>query len=158
MKARLLAVLLLLGLALRGAGLAWAAGGPSVEVRIIEGFRTDGGASIDAPLSDLPQLTQDQPFVRYNVYRLLDSKQFPLVAGQTVTYGLVNGRTLQVTLAGVVEGKNERRYRMEAQIVEPGKRAFLKSLHVTAGPNQPFFVGGQQYRGGMLFVEVVVHP
>ncbi len=129
-----------------------------MEIRLIEAFRTDGGASIDAQLGDLPQLTQDQPFLRYNVYKLLDTKHFPLEPGQTVAYGLVNGRTLQVTLAGVMEDTSPKRYRMEAQIVEPGKRAFLKSLHVTAGPNQPFFVGGQQYRGGTLFLEVVVRP
>jgi hypothetical protein len=132
------------------------AGGPSVEIRIIQGFHTDGGALIDGQLADLPQLTQEQPFLRYNVYHLLDTRRFPLTPGQTVTYGLVNGRTLQVSLAGVVENRSEKRYKMEAQILEPGKRAFLKSLQVTAGPNQPFFVGGQQYQGGMLFVELVV--
>jgi hypothetical protein len=148
---------LLAGLVGPGSAAALDAGtGPSVEIRVIEGFHTDGGASIDGQLADLPQLTQEQPFLRYNVYHLLDSKRFPLTSGQTVSYGLVNGRTLQVTLAEVVESKSQRRYKMEAQIVEPGKRAFLKSLQVTAGPNQPFFVGGQQYQGGMLFVELVV--
>jgi hypothetical protein len=34
----------------------------------------------------------------------------------------------------------------------------LKDLHVTAGANQPFFVGGQQYEGGVLFLELVVRP
>jgi hypothetical protein len=54
--------------------------------------------------------------------------------------------------------KNERRYQVDAQIGDPGKPAFLKSLHVTASENEPFFVGGQSYRGGTLFVELVVRP
>ena len=155
---RLRAGVIALAVALGGVSLARAAGPPRVEIRLIAAFHTDGGASIDTQLGDLPQLTRDEPFVRYNVYRLLDARQFPLETGRTVTYVLVNGRTLEVTLGGVVEARNERRYRIEADIVEAGKRAFLKSLHVTAGPNQPFFVGGQQYQGGTLFLEVVVRP
>ncbi len=162
MTARLGPMLVATVLALAGQALAFAgqaaAEGPFVEIRLLEGFRTDGGQSIDARLTDLPQLTQDQPFVRYNVFRLLDRKELPLGLGQTVRYELVNGRTLQLTLASVAQGNGQKRYRMEAQIVEPGKRAFLRSLHVTAGQNQPFFVGGQHYRGGPLFVEVVVRP
>ena len=139
-----------------GEGAAEAGGGQSVEIRLIEGFHTDGGTSVDATLDDLPQLTQEQPFVRYNVYRLLDARRFPLQEGATLTYGLVNGRTLRVTLASVVEARPQRRYRMSAQILDPGRKAFLKDLHVTAGENQPFFVGGQQFQGGVLFIEVVV--
>jgi hypothetical protein len=158
MSARLHAGVIALAIALGGVSLARAAGAPRVEVRLIAAFHTDGGAAIDAKLADLPQLTRDQPFVQYNVYRLLEARQFPLETGKTVTYVLVNGRTLEVTLGGIVEARNEKRYRIEAEIVEPGRRAFLKSLHVTAGPNQPFFVGGQQYQGGTLFLEVVVRP
>jgi hypothetical protein len=157
MRAKVLACILSLAWASGGEHAARAAGtGPSVEIRLIQAFRTDGGSSVDARLADLPQLTQDQPFVRYNVYRLLDARQYALQEGHVVSYGLVNGRTLQLTLEGVVEGRVQNRYRVEAQILKPGSRAFLKDLHVTAGPNQPFFVGGQQYQGGVLFLEVVV--
>jgi hypothetical protein len=132
--------------------------GPTLEVAVIHALHTDGGASIDPALKDLPQLTRDQPFVRYNVYKLLDRKAFPLDATRPVTDALVNGRTLQVTLDGVSEDKGEKRYQMNAQIAEPGKKAFLKSLQVTASANEPFFVGGQSYQGGTLFLELVVRP
>jgi hypothetical protein len=155
---RVRASVIALAVALGGVSLARASGGPRVEVRLIAAFHSDAGGAIDAQLSDLPQLTRDQPFVQFNVYRLLDARQFPLETGKTVSYVLVNGRMLEVTLGAILEAKNEKRYRIEADIVEPGKRAFLKSLHVTAGPNQPFFVGGQQYQGGTLFLEVVVRP
>ena len=47
---------------------------------------------------------------------------------------------------------------MRAEIGEPGKKAFLKLLEVTASGNEPFFVGGQSYEGGTLFLELVVRP
>jgi hypothetical protein len=132
---------------------------PSVELIVIHATRTDAEASIDPQLRDLPHLTKQQPFIRYNVYKLLDRKQFPLEAGKPVTYALVNGRTLQLTLGSVtVADAGDSRYQLETQIGEPGKDAFLKGLQVTAGANQPFFVGGQSYQGGTLFLELVVRP
>ena len=47
---------------------------------------------------------------------------------------------------------------MRVEIGEPGKQAFLKLLEVTAGPNDPFFVAGQTYEGGTLFLELAMHP
>jgi hypothetical protein len=139
-------------------GLAVAAGpGPSLELVVIHATRTDGGVSIDPQLHDLPDLTKE-PFVRYNVYRQLDRKQFHFDEGKPVVQGLANGRSLQVVLDGVAADAGEKRYRVQAQIVEPGKKAFLRSLQVTASANQPFFVAGQSYEGGTLFLELVVRP
>jgi hypothetical protein len=151
----IVALLLVLGLA---PGLAVAAGGgPSLEVIVIHATRTDGGVSIDPQLRDLPDLSKE-PFVRYNVYRQLDRKQFRLEEGKPVTQELVNGRSLQVALDGIAADAGERRYGLQAQIGEPGKKAFLKSLQVTVSANQPFFVAGQSYQGGTLFLELVVRP
>ena len=99
----------------------------------------------------------EQPFARYNVFRLLDRKQFRLAGPKPVSYALVNGRTIQVALEGMSDA-GERRYQLEAQISELGKADFLKGLHVTASENQAFFVGGQSYQGGTLFLELVVRP
>lgn len=164
MKRLLVAVLaaVLLGLFSAGGagGIAMAAAPhvPTLEVSVIQASQSDAGGSMDPRLKDLPQLTRDQPFVRYNVYKLLDRRSFPLDVGKAVTYGIVDGRTLQVTLAAVSVEKNEKRYQMNAQIGEPGKEAFLKSLQVTASANEPFFIGGQNYQGGTLFLELVVRP
>ncbi len=151
-------LLAVLGAGAGGVALAAAPHGPSLEVSVIQATQSDAGGSIDPRLKDLPQLTRDQPFVRYNVYKLLDRRSFPLDVGKAVTYGIVDGRTLQVTLAATSVEKNEKRYQMNAQIGEPGKEAFLKSLQVTASANEPFFVGGQSYQGGTLFLELVVKP
>lgn len=142
------------------AGGAWAASqhGPFLEISIIEATQGDAGVSIDPALKDLPQLTKEQPFTRYNVYKLLDRKQFPLEANKPVTFVLPNGRTLQATLTAMTVEKNEKRYQLDANIRDPGKQAFLNSLQVQTSENEPFFVGGQSYKGGVLFLELMVKP
>jgi hypothetical protein len=136
-------------------GLAAPPTGARVEISVIHALKSDGGGSIDPRLRDLPQLTHDQPFVRYNVYRLLDRKEVPLERGKPAAYPLVNGRTLQVTLTDVTTESGPR-YHVRVEIGEPGKQAFLKLLEVTAGPNDPFFVAGQSYEGGTLFLELAM--
>jgi hypothetical protein len=129
---------------------------PSVEISVIHAMRGDGGTSIDPQLRDLPQLTKQQPFVRYNVFKLLDRRELPCEKGKPTAYALVDGRILQVTLVDVADPKNDGRYHLRAEIAGPGKQEFLKLLEVTAGPNEPFFVGGQSYKGGTLFLELIV--
>jgi hypothetical protein len=149
---------------LRGPGVALAAAAkpPTIEVSVIHATRTDGGASVDPQLRDLPQLTKQQPFARYNVFRLIDRKELPCEKGKPVVYGLVDGRTLLVTLVDVTDAdanakqKSSERYHLRAEIGGPGKKEFLKLLEVTASANEPFFVGGQSYQGGTLFVELVI--
>jgi hypothetical protein len=164
-RVRLVALALLtLGLAvgLVGAGIvpAFAApNGPAIEITVIHASQTDGGVSIDPSLRDLPQLTRDQPFVRYNTYKLLGRQALPLEVGKAATSDLPNGRALAVTLVEPPTSTGPRpRYHVRAEIGEPGKKAFLKLLEVTATGNEPFFVGGQSYQGGTLFLELVVRP
>ena len=150
----------LVTLAVTGAGgrVAHAGGpaGPAIEITVIHALRTDGGASIDPLLRDLPQLGRDAPFDRYNVYKVLERKQLPLEVNKPAASNLPNGRVLQVTL--VEPPVAGRRFHVRAEIGEPGKKAFLKLLEVTASGNEPFFVGGQSYEGGTLFLELTVRP
>jgi hypothetical protein len=129
---------------------------PGLEITVIHASKGDGGTAIDPALRYLPQLTQEQPFVRYNVFKLLDRGRLVLEPGKPATKVLPTGRTLQVTLSEVTEEKGQPRYRVRAEISEPGKQAFLKLLEVTANADQPFFVGGQSYEGGALFIELVI--
>ncbi|HLK38193.1 MAG TPA: hypothetical protein VKU41_15630 [Polyangiaceae bacterium] len=154
---------LLLGGALSAAALLTGAASaatprrPTLEVTVIHALHTDGGVSIDPRLKDLPPPVRE-PFVRYNVYKLLDTKNLPLEAGKPATNVLANGRTLQVTLVDAVADAGAPRFHVRAEIGEPGKQAFLKLLEVTASGNEPFFVGGQSYQGGTLLIELVVRP
>jgi hypothetical protein len=131
---------------------------PSLQVTVIHAMISDASGSIDPLLRDLPQLGRDQPFVRYNVYKLLDRKELALDPGKPAVTALPNGRVLQVTLVDEVGEGPSRRFHVRAEIGEPGKTAFLKLLEVTASPNEPFFVGGQSYQGGTLFLELAVRP
>jgi hypothetical protein len=141
-----------------GIGVALGDGGktPTIEISVIHATRVDGGASIDPQLRDLPQLTKQQPFVRYNVFKLLDRKDAPFEKGKPIAYALVDGRTLEVTIVDSAEPKSDGRYHLRAEIAGPGKKEFLKLLEVTAGANEPFFVGGQSYKGGTLFLELAI--
>jgi hypothetical protein len=142
-----------------GAHVALAAGhAPEIEITVIHATRSDAGASIDPQLRDLPQLGRDAPFDRYNVYKLLQRKRLPLEVGKPAASDLPNGRVLQVTLVEPAAAQAAPRFHVRAEIEEPGKKAFLKLLEVTASPNEPFFVGGQSYEGGTLFLELVVRP
>ena len=128
-----------------------------MEISVIHALRGDAGAvSMDPQLRYLPQLTREQPFVRYSVFKLLDRRKFPLERGKPLAYGIVDGRTLQVTLLDVTSSNAGPRYHIRAEIAGAGKREFLKLLEVTAAPNEPFFVGGQSYAGGTLFLELAV--
>jgi hypothetical protein len=129
---------------------------PDIEISVIHALRTDASAFIDPALRDLPQLTKEQPFVRYNVFKLLDRKKLPLVKGKPAAYAVVDGRTLQVTLVDVAGQSGAERYHLRAEIAGPDKKEFLKLLEVTASPNEPFFVAGQSHAGGTLFLELTL--
>jgi hypothetical protein len=135
---------------------------PTIEVTVILATRSDAGASIDPLLRDLPQLSRDEPFVRYNVYKVLDRRELPLEADKPAATPLPNGRLLQMTLvdppASAAGAAPPHGFHVRAEIGEPGKKAFLKLLEVTASGNEPFFVGGQSFAGGTLFLELVVRP
>ncbi len=142
-----------------GGHVALAAGHPPViEITVIHATRSDAGGSIDPLLRDLPQLGRDAPFDRYNVYKVLQRKQLPLEVSKPAASDLPNGRVLQVTLVEPAAPGGPPRFHVRAEIEDPGKKAFLKLLEVTASPNEPFFVGGQSYEGGTLFLELVVRP
>jgi hypothetical protein len=149
---------LALALAAGGSAQADASKPPAVEISVIHALRVDGGVSIDPRLRDLPQLTREQPFVRYNLYKLLGRKEVVIETGRPITEWLVNGRALQVTLLDATEQNGQKRFHLRVAIDEPGKGALLKLLEVTASGNDPFFVGGQSYQGGTLFLELVVRP
>jgi hypothetical protein len=142
-----------------GGHVALAAGHPAViEITVIHATRSDAGGSIDPLLRDLPQLGRDAPFDRYNVYKVLQRKELPLEVSKPAASDLPNGRVLQVTLVEPAAPGGPPRFHVRAEIEDPGKKAFLKLLEVTASPNEPFFVGGQSYEGGTLFLELVVRP
>jgi hypothetical protein len=129
---------------------------PRVEITVIEATRTDGGSAIDPRLREVSELAGRQPFARYNSYRLLDRRELPLATDHPAIDPLLNGRTLQVALLDASGQGADRRFHVRASIGEPGKAPFLRLLEVTASADEPFFVAGQSFDRGTLFLEIVV--
>lgn len=132
-----------------------------VEIMVLHATQDPKGGHIDPQVAKMPQLTQP-PFSAYNSYALLDKKVLPLDGAKTVDpwkgkptvpYTLVNGRVLQVTL---IDQLADKRYQVGAEINQPGGASFLKLLEVKAAANEPFFVAGQSYNGGILVIGITV--
>ncbi len=126
----------------------------TVEVMVLHATQQAGAGSIDPQIGNLPQLKKP-PFSAYNTYKLLDRKAIGLDKGKPATYGMVNKRTLQITLEDVTA---DHRYRVAAAINQPGGSAYLKLLEVTATANETFFVAGQSYQGGILVIGFTMKP
>ena len=140
-------------------------GRANAEILVIHATKAPPKGPMDERLARLPQLTQtprQKPFSDFSSFTVLDQKVIPLVKGEPATYGLVTGRTLRVTLRDVTADK---RYAVDAAIDRPpdgGARGanaeYLKLLEVVAAPNEPFFVGGQSYKGGSLILAITIRP
>jgi len=132
-------VLIGAGVWLTGSRSAQAAADPNADVMELQGTQVTGAGSIDPRIGNVPQLKKP-PLSAYNTYKLIDKKSQPAKKGVASSYTLANGRVLQVT---VVETTSENRYRVLTTISEANASVYLKKLEVIAGPNEPFFVGGQ---------------
>ncbi len=155
--------LAMMSMAALGAGfdskIAWAAGDPNAEVMELQGTQESGPGSIDPRIGTLPQLKKP-PLSAYNTYKLIDKKSQPAKVGVPSSYPLANGRTLQVTL---LEQTPDKRYRVLTTISEANAKDYLKKLEVIAGPNEPFFVAGQNVDvknadKGALILGITIRP
>ena len=138
-------------------------GKPRVEIMVLHATQDPKGGHIDPQVAKMPQLTQP-PFSAYNSYALIDQKVLPLDQTKasepwkgkpSAPYTLVNGRVLQVTM---IDALPDRRFQVGAEINQPGGQSFLKLLEVKAAANEPFFVAGQSYKGGILVIGITIKP
>jgi hypothetical protein len=124
----------------------------NAEVMVLHAISLDAPPSIDPAIGNLPQLRKP-PLSAYNTYRLLDKRLLPLQMGHSATYTMANGRVLQLTF---VEPTADHGFHVKAAINQPGGKAYLKQLELTAKPNEPFFVAGQQYKDGVLVLAITL--
>ena len=121
---------------------------------MLHATNTDGG--IDPKIGEMPHLRKP-PFSAYNTYRLIDRQFVTLTETQPAISILPNKRVLKTSLLGVV---HKGKYRISASINQPrpdaGGQGFLPLLEVTARSGETFFVAGQSYQGGVLFVGIKV--
>lgn len=130
----------------------------SAEVVILHA--TNDGSGIDPKIGKMPALGKP-PFSSYNSYKLLDRVTLPLSALKPSTTKLPTGRDLMVSLKEVIEPKKKdepRRFVVTASIQKPDGKSFLPLLEVSAKAGEPFFVAGQNYKGGSLVIGIKVNP
>ena len=125
----------------------------SGEVMVLLATQGDGGRSIDAAIGPLLQLGKP-PFNAYSHWKLLDRKTVSLDRGKSTTFAVANGRSLQLTYAGVTA---DRRFRVSAAMLREDGSS-LQKVNVVAATQEPFFLAGQKYQGGTLFIGITVKP
>ena len=94
----------------------------------------------------------------YNTYAFKDRKKLQLAKGTPQHVLLPNGRTLEVSIVGVVQDRNERRVTVAASISPPTGDRYMKLIEFTAGVHQSVFVGGISFPTGSLVVALTVEP
>ncbi len=126
------------------------------EVMVIHG--TNDNSGIDAKLGTFTALSKP-PFSSYNSYRLLSHTAQPLARGQPSLLNLPTGRLLQLVYKDVAPPQKRGgspRFLVAASIRMPNGKSFLPLVEVKANPGEWFWVGGQEYQGGSLFIGIKI--
>ncbi len=131
----------------------------SADVMILHG--TNNNTGIDPKLGKMPALSKP-PFSSYNSYTLLAHPALPpLDKGKDVPVALPTGRELRIVYKDVIQPQKQGdplRYVITVSIQAPQGRSFLPLVEVNAQAGEMFFVGGQEYKGGSLFIGIKVSP
>jgi hypothetical protein len=138
---------------------------PRVEIVLIAAKSDPKGPKMDAALQKYAaQLTQP-PISAYNSFKFVDQKTLPLDKDKpadpwkgkpAATYALVNGKTLDVALLDTLDGG--KRFQMGAAISGTSAGNSPDLIKYSAPPNEPVFIAGQSYDGGVLVVGITLRP
>jgi hypothetical protein len=123
------------------------------EVIVLLATQADGGRSVDAAIGAIPQLSKP-PFNAYSQWKLVDRKTVSLERGKGTNVAVANGRTLQLTYSDLTADK---RFRVSAAMMREDGSS-LQKVNVVAATQEPFFLAGQKYQGGTLFIGITVKP
>jgi hypothetical protein len=126
-----------------------------VEVTILHA--TNDGSGIDPKIGKMPALSKP-PFSSYNSYKLLERTNLSLDRGKADAFKLPTGRDLRLLFKSVIDQGAARRFVLTASIQKPDGKSFLPNVEVNANAGETFFVGGQDYKGGSIFIGLKVHP
>jgi hypothetical protein len=130
----------------------------SSEVMILHA--TNDNSGIDPNIGNIPALSKP-PFSSYNSYKLLDRTTMPLKKGDAAPLKLPTGRELRLVYKDVIPPQKQGdapRYVITASIEATSGKSFLPLVEVNAKPGEVFWVGGQEYKGGSLFIGIKVSP
>jgi hypothetical protein len=130
----------------------------TADVWVLHG--TNDNTGIDPKLGKMPALSKP-PFSAYNSYKLLAQAKLPADKGKTVPYTLPTGRELRIVYKDVIQPQkpgDPLRYVISASIQKADGKSFLPLVEVNAQAGEMFFVGGQEFKGGSLFIGIKVSP
>jgi hypothetical protein len=119
---------------------------------------TNDNSGIDPKLGKIPALSKP-PFSSYNSYKLLTHTTQPLAKGMSSLFNLPTGRQLQLLYKDVIAPHKQglhTRFLISASIQSPAGKSFLPLVEVKANPGEWFWVGGQEYHGGALFIGIKI--
>ncbi len=128
------------------------------EVMVLHATNNDSG--IDPRIGKIPALSKP-PFSAYNSYKLLSRTNLPLPKGQVAPLSLPTGRVLRVTYRDILPPRKPgaaSRYLLSASIHGKNGKAFLPNVEVNAKAHEWFWLGGQAYQGGSIFIGIKVNP
>jgi hypothetical protein len=131
----------------------------SADVMVLHG--TNDASGIDPQLRDVRVLGKP-PFSSFNSYKLLSRTPSPLTLDRSkaTTFKLPSGRELSLAYKQFVppENKAAARYLVSASIQKPDGKSFLPLVEFNAVQGEWFWVGGQEYKGGALFIGIRIAP
>lgn len=120
------------------------------EVFVVLAFEREG--QLDPSLESIAALHR-APFNAFHTMEVLSRTSLELRPGVPTDVDLPNGRIVRLELESMTD---EGRYRVRVSINRPGQTDYLPLLQVVASPGDPFFVAGQNYRGGTMVIGVRV--
>jgi hypothetical protein len=117
---------------------------------------TNNNTGIDPRIGHVPALSKP-PFSSYNSYRLLTRTYAMLDRGKPELVRLPTGNDLRVVYKdAIVPTKLGQllRFVVAASIQKPNGNAILPLVEYNANAGEWFWVGGQAYQGGSLFIGI----
>jgi hypothetical protein len=136
-----------------------AGGKLNVEILVLYARKDPAGGHVDPQVPKIPQLSQP-PFSDFNTYSFVDRQTLALDMAKasdpwkgrpTATYALVTGKSLDVVLLG---DRTDKRFKMGAVL---GRDA-ADRVRWIAPAGEPFFIGGQSYKDGILVIGITIRP
>ena len=132
----------------------------SINAEVMVLHATNANTGIDPKIGKIPALSKP-PFSSYNSYKLLTQSTHALPRSVAQPVKLPTGRELDIVYKEYLPpagGSRDARYVVAASIQKADGKSFLPLVEVNAKPGDWFWVGGQEYSGGALFIGIKISP
>jgi hypothetical protein len=123
------------------------------EVMVLLASQVEGRGSIDPAIGNLPQL-REPPYSSFNSYHLLDRRTMSLQTGRVSAYTMPHGRLLELTL----EPSPTPAYLVQVGITHPNGNGMRHLVTMEMKTNKWYFMAGQHWNGGTIWVGITLHP